>query len=221
MARTRGQDYDASPMAPKTTRRPLPLAPLPRLRHLPPWLVCLLVLCALLVREDHAGAAGALPAPGAYTVDASSTVGFSVTEFLINSVSGTFSAFSGHVTVGDSFATSQIQATVNVASVDTGIHMRDEHLVSPEFFDAARFPQMQFTSTQIWGTPNNFGIKGNLTIKGTTKEVVFSARILDSGVVVAETKIDRTVFGLTSGSTIKNDVQLRLQIRMTRAPQAP
>jgi len=70
----------------------------------------------------------------------------------------------------------------------------------------------------IWGTPDNFGIKGSLTIKAVTKEVVFTARILDSGVVVAETKIDRRDFGLTAGGTIKNEVRLRLQIRMTRAP---
>jgi polyisoprenoid-binding protein YceI len=176
---------------------------------------------ALFCATDVRAGAPAFPAPGEYAIDASgSSVGFSVTEFLINSVSGSFSKFAGKVTVGDSLSSSQLEATVDVGSIDTGIHMRDEHLLGAEYFDAARFPRMKFTSTMIWGTPENFGIKGSLTIKAVTKEVVFSARILDGGVVVAETKIDRTQFGLTAGGTIKNEVRLRLQIRMTRVPQS-
>ena len=189
-------------------------------RHLPSWFLSLLAVWVLLTCVVRASATGALPAPGEYVVDpAGSAVTFNVTEFLVNTVRGKFSTFAGHVHVGDSLATSQIEAVVHVDSIDTGVHMRDQHLLAPDYFDAARFPRMQFSSTMIWGTPDNFGIKGNLTIKGVTKEVVFSARILDTGVVVAETKIDRTNFGITAGGTIKNEVSLRLQIRMARAPQ--
>jgi polyisoprenoid-binding protein YceI len=56
-----------------------------------------------------------------------------------------------------------------------------------------------------------------VVIKAVTREIVFTARILDSGVVVAETKIDRTDFGITAGGTIKDEVRLHLQIRLTRA----
>jgi polyisoprenoid-binding protein YceI len=81
---------------------------------------------------------------------------------------------------------------------------------------------MTFTSTALWGTPDNFGIRGNLTIKGVTKETVFSARILESSIVVAETKIDRTSFGITSGTSIKNEVRLRLRIRILKpTPPTP
>jgi polyisoprenoid-binding protein YceI len=69
----------------------------------------------------------------------------------------------------------------------------------------------------LWGTPNNFGIKGNLTIKGVTREVVFTARILDTGLVVAETKIDRTAFGVMYSGPVSNEVRLRLEIRMAKA----
>ncbi len=197
-------------------------------RRLPPWLwsslaILSVVICATYARvTSAAGAAGTLPPPGAYVVDpAGSAVGFNVTEFLVNTVSGKFKAFSGKVVVGDSLATSRIEATVDVGSIDTGIHMRDEHLLAEDYFDVAHFPRMRFASTALWGTPQNFGIKGNLTIKAVTKEVVFSARILDTGVIVAETKIDRTDFGLTAGGTIKNEVRLHLQIRMSPAPAAP
>jgi polyisoprenoid-binding protein YceI len=179
----------------------------------------LLALWIVLTCAPPARAAGTLPPPGQYAVDTGgSTVGFNVTEFLINTVDGKFKTFAGKVIVGDSLATSRIEATVDVGSIDTGVHARDGHLLSAEYLDAARFPRMTFASTLLWGAPDNFGIRGNLTIKGVTKEVVFSARILDSGVVIAETKIDRTQFGVSAGGTIKNEVHLHLQIRMVHAP---
>ncbi len=192
-----------------------------RLLHLPS-LVALGVVMALSFVALPAWAVGALPAPGEYAVDAAgSSVGFSVTELLVNTVNGKFTEFSGHVSVGESLSTTRVQATVNIASVDAGNHSRNEHLLTPEYFDAQRFPVMQFTSTQIYGTPDNFGIKGALTIKGVTKEVVFSARIQDDGVVLAETKIDRTDFGVSAGGVIKNEVRLRLRIRMNRVSSKP
>lgn len=181
-------------------------------------LLALAAVVSILVGAPGARAAGAPPAPGEYAVDAAtSSVGFSVTEFLVNTVTGTFHSFAGHVTVGDSLGGSKIQASVDVASIDTDVHMRDDHLRGIDYLDAQRFPKMQFASTVIWGAPENFGIKGNLTIKGVTKEVVFSAKIQNDGVIVAETKIDRTEFGITSGGTIKNEVKLRLQIHLVKA----
>src|SRR5579862_8741160 len=151
---------------------------------------CLLWIAAL-TSTSSARATGALPAPGEYDVQpAGSSVGFNVTNFLVTTVDGTFHTFRGKVSVGDSLPATRIEASADVQSVDTGNGSRDEHLRSADFFDAAKYPRMTFTSTQVWGTPDNLGIKGNLTIKGTTKEVVFSARILDSGVVRAEATID-------------------------------
>jgi polyisoprenoid-binding protein YceI len=176
-----------------------------------------LILAAALARASSARAAGALPAAGDYDVQpAGSSVGFSVTNFLVTTVDGTFHTFRGKVTIGDSIATTRIEASADTQSVDTGNGSRDEHLRSADFFDAAKYPRMTFTSTQVWGTPDNLGIKGNLTIKGATKEVVFSARILDSGVVRAEATIDRTAFGITYGASIKNDVRLKLSIRIAK-----
>jgi polyisoprenoid-binding protein YceI len=76
---------------------------------------------------------------------------------------------------------------------------------------------MTFKSTLLWGTPTSFGIKGNLTIKGVTKEVVFSARIQDSGLILAEAKVDRTDFGIDTGGPVKNEVRLRLRINLVKS----
>lgn len=172
----------------------------------------------MVALASSARAAGALPAAGDYQVDAAgSSVTFKVTNVLVMSVDGRFSVFTGHVTVGDSLAASRIEASADVRSISTGNDRRDDHLRSQDFFDVARFPRMTFVSTQIWGAPERFGIRGKLTIHGVTREVVFGARILDSGVIEATATVDRTAFGITYGPTIKNEVRVHLQIRLARA----
>jgi polyisoprenoid-binding protein YceI len=178
-------------------------------------LVALSLIIGALTCVSDAHATGTLPAAGEYQVDSrGSVVSFRVGNLVVTTVDGTFATSSGKVTVGDSIATTRVQAAVDVPSISTQNDSRDRHLRSADFFDVARFPQMTFVSTALWGTPASFGLRGNLTIKGVTKEVVFSGRILDSGIVDIGTKIDRRDFGITYGSTIKNDVQLRLRIKL-------
>jgi len=182
---------------------------------LPRWLFPLVV--ALVAITFPAFAGSALPSAGDYAVDASSSgVGFSVTNFVVSNVDGKFTRFDGRVIVGDSLATTSVEASVDVSSIDTGIKQRDDHLRSSDYFDVARFPRMTWKSTQLWGAPDRFGMKGMLTIKGITKEVVFAGRITDGGVIIAETTIDRQNFGITAGPSIKNEVRLRLSIHIAK-----
>jgi polyisoprenoid-binding protein YceI len=174
---------------------------------------------ALLICVSRALAGGTLPPPGAYVVDpAGSTVAFNVTNLGIISVDGKFDSFSGRVTVGSSLAASHVEASAEVSSIDTASTQRDTHLRSADFFDAAQFPRMTFTSTALSGTPDGFQMKGNLTIKGVTREVVFAARVTNVSVVTADATIDRTDFHITEGRTIKNQVRLHLQIRLVKSP---
>ena len=175
-------------------------------------------LVTLFTLALTARAAGTLPAAGEYrVVQEGSAVTFNVTNFAVVSVDGRFDTFSGKVTVGGTLATSKIEATIDVRSIDTSNVSRDNHLRTGDYFDVAKYPSMTFKSSQLWGTPENFGMKGALTIKGITKEVTFSGRIEDSGAIRVETKIDRTAFGITSGPTIKNEVRLKLLIKLANA----
>ncbi|MGH2861105.1 MAG: YceI family protein, partial [Solirubrobacteraceae bacterium] len=83
---------------------------------------------------------------GTYNVDpAHSNVGFAVRHMGIATVRGQFKKFNGTVEAADDKLT--LAGTVEVASVDTGDQNRDGHLQSPDFFDAAQFPQISFSST--------------------------------------------------------------------------
>ena len=107
---------------------------------------------------------------GTWTVDAShSELGFVARHLMVTKVRGQFKEFEGTVKVGDSLTDSQVSAVAQLASVDTGSADRDAHLKSADFFDVENNPTMSFTSTEVTAD----SLKGDLTIKGVTKPVVF------------------------------------------------
>jgi polyisoprenoid-binding protein YceI len=81
---------------------------------------------------------------------------------------------SGTITVDrDSPASNAAEATIEVASIDTGNQKRDTHLRSGDFFDATRFPSIRFKSTSWQKTGSEtFDVAGDLTIKDVTRHVI-------------------------------------------------
>jgi len=88
-------------------------------------------------------------------------------------VPGRFAAYSGEVRFDpDNLAGGVVDVTVDMASVDTGVAKRDEHLRSPDFFDAAKYPSMRFVSREIvQAGPGRYVARGELTIKAVTLSV--------------------------------------------------
>ena len=119
-----------------------------------------------------------------WTVDpAHAELGFSVRHLMINNVRGRFGKIEGTVTVDDSnLNNSQIDVTIDVNSIDTRQEMRDNHLRSADFFDAANHPTMRFVSKRIVGdVTKDFQIIGDLTIRGTTREIELQAHFEGRG----------------------------------------
>lgn len=100
-------------------------------------------------------------------------LGFSVTHLGISDQTGTFKNF--EVTIKSEkpdFSDAVIELKADIASINTGVEMRDNHLKSPDFFDAAKYPTLNFISTDLKSVGNNkFKITGNLTLHGVTKPV--------------------------------------------------
>ena len=110
---------------------------------------------------------------GDYVMDpAHSRLGFVARHTMFAKVHGQFNEFEGHGHLDpDSAADSRAHVTIQVSSVDTGNAQRDEALRS-DFFAAAQFPQITFTSTAVLKIDStNCRVNGDLTIKGTTKPV--------------------------------------------------
>lgn len=73
---------------------------------------------------------------------------------------------------------SSVSATIDVASIDTGVDKLDEHLKSADFFDAATYPTIAFKSSSLTlSGPNSATLTGDLTIKDVTKPVTLDVRI--------------------------------------------
>jgi polyisoprenoid-binding protein YceI len=114
-----------------------------------------------------------------------STVGFEVEHFYFTHIDGVFRSFGGTVvTSGDDFDGAQINATVSVASVYTGIPARDEELMKPSFFDAEHHPDLLFESTSfVHVGESTYVITGMLTIRDVTKPIELHAVRQDERII--------------------------------------
>lgn len=76
-------------------------------------------------------------------------------------------------------------ATLQAASIDTGVADRDTHLRSGDFFDVEAHPQITFRSTRVQNPPKDegdqFKVAGQRTIRGTAMEVVLDCEYLGRG----------------------------------------
>jgi polyisoprenoid-binding protein YceI len=99
---------------------------------------------------------------------------FAVRHMLVFTVRGTLGPVAGTLNLDDADPTkSSVAATVDVNGIDTDEPERDAHLKSPDFFDAATYPTITFTSKQITEVgEGRFHAAGDLTIHGVTREVV-------------------------------------------------
>ena len=159
---------------------------------------------------------------------AHSEVDFSISHLTVSNVHGRF----GHVTASIVYdeadlTKSTVNATIDVSGVDTGEDARNNHLKSPDFFDAAANPTATFTSTSVAKSDNGLIINGNLTLHGVTKPVVLHAegpRGPAPGMdhkphagFSATTTVKRTDFGIGAkfpstvvGEEVKLDIELEV-----------
>jgi polyisoprenoid-binding protein YceI len=106
-----------------------------------------------------------------------SEVQFKVKHLMISTVTGSFKTFSGTATTqSEDFENAEIQFSLDVNSISTNQEMRDNHLKSDEFFQAEKYPTIDFKSTSFKKiNDTDYTLIGNLTMKGGTKEVQVNA----------------------------------------------
>lgn len=171
--------------------------------------------------------------PTNWKIDTShSAAQFSVKHMMVSTVRGHFGTLAG-TAVYDAAnpAATKVEATVDVNTIDTRNERRDKHLRSADFFDVENHPQMTFKSKSFSVvSPGKMKMTGDLTIRGTTKEVTFelegptapinTGRGLKMG-AVATTVINRKDFGMTwnraieaGGVTVGDEVTLTIDIQL-------
>lgn len=163
-----------------------------------------------------------------------SEIAFKIKHLMITTVTGRFNEYQVTAeTQDDDFTTAKIDFTAEINSITTDNTDRDNHLKSPEFFDAATFPQLKFQGTQMNKMgEENYELNGNLTIRDITKniklDVEFGGIIKDPyGQIKAgftlNGKISRKEFGLTwnaltetGGMVVSDDVRLACEIQVIK-----
>jgi polyisoprenoid-binding protein YceI len=156
---------------------------------------------------------------------------FAIKHMAISTVHGSFHGISGVVTFDPTdVAKSSVEATIPIATVDTGVAPRDNDLKSPRFFDATQFPTMTFKSTSVRKAGDHYDVTGDLTLHGVTKPVVLNLQDLGKAEMgmdgktlhrgfTATTTINRQDFGLSFNGMLKsgeavlsNDVRIEIDI---------
>ncbi|CAN5813344.1 YceI family protein [soil metagenome] len=143
-------------------------------------------------------------------VDAGSSVKFSIKNLGIT-VNGIFTGIKGEIIfdpLNPNNATFNL--SVNAATVNTGINLRDSHLKKEDYFNVNKFPLITFLSTKVSASDKDdiFIINGNITIKGVTKSISFPFRIVSqqSGYLFKGAfKLNRRDFHVGSGSLVLSD----------------
>ena len=174
-----------------------------------------------------------------WEIDSShSSAHFSVRHLVIAKVRGSFTRWSGTVQApGGDFSKATVTVTIDASSIDTGVADRDAHLRSPDFFDVARYPELRFVGKHVQPrSQDEIDVVGDLTIKGTTREVVL--RVEQHGqtkdpwgnvraAFTAKTSIDRKDFGLTwnqvletGGVMVGDRVDIEVEIEAVKQVEA-
>jgi polyisoprenoid-binding protein YceI len=171
--------------------------------------------------------------PGTYTHDPiHSSVTFSVRHFGAGKFRGAFTDFDASLAVADDKSLT-LTGTVKVASVQVKEPRLAGHLASPDFFDAERFPEITFASTNFnVAADGTLEVDGDLTLKGVTKNVHATGELTyltDDGYgnerlgVELSTTIDRTEFGVSFAGNlpggeaiVANDVTLNVELELIK-----
>jgi polyisoprenoid-binding protein YceI len=184
------------------------------------------------ITQDTAGTA-------TWTIDPThTTVEFSARHMMITTVKGRFGGVTGTIRSDASNpSASGVEVELEAASLDTRTEQRDQHLRSADFLDVENHPSITFRSTRIEGSHrepgDTFRVAGELTIRGTTREVVLDVVYEGSGTdpwggdrasFSATGTIDRREFGLTwntaletGGVLVGNEIRISIEAQAVRA----
>ncbi|HRC32209.1 MAG TPA: YceI family protein [Bacteroidia bacterium] len=163
-----------------------------------------------------------------------SHVGFKVKHLMFTNVNGTIGKYNVTVESGsDDFNDAQFAFTAEVNSISTGEAARDGHLMGADFFNAEKFPQINFKSTSFKKvSEGNYELVGNLTMLDVTKPVTLAVEYAGmmkdpwgniKTAFAISGKINRKNWGLTynaaletGGVLIGEEVSINAEIQMVK-----
>ena len=177
------------------------------------------------------------PALTTWKIDpAHSQAEFAIRHLMISTVKGRFGVVNGTVVTDESdLAKSKIEASIDVSSIHTHEPQRDAHLKSADFFNAEKYPTIDFRGTRITDVASDkseFKLIGDLSIHGVTREVSLQVTSEGRGKdpwggeragFSAHTRIKRSEFGLTwnqaletGGFVVGDEVKITIDVELVK-----
>lgn len=173
-----------------------------------------------------------------WQIDASHThIQFTVRHMMISRVRGFFESYEGTVDFDEENPeNTQVEVTIDAASINTRDQQRDNHLRSPDFLNAVEYPQLTFKSKRVEQTGKDKGrLIGDLTIRDITHEVVLNVEFIgkakspwgtESAGFNASTSINRKDWGLTwnqaletGGVLVGDEIKIDIELEIVKVPQ--
>lgn len=143
---------------------------------------------------------------------------FRIQHLGLSWTTGRFNAVDGGFRIDPSPANCGFTVTIQTDSIDSGNKQRDDHLRSPDWFNARQYPQITFTSTAVKPVEGGYEVTGDFTMHGVTKPVTlvlqgggsaeFPKGVQRTG-FSGSTSLKRSDFGMsTMVGPVGDDVQL-------------
>ena len=156
------------------------------------------------------------------------SIGFAVIHNGVSSFRSGFEAYTAKFSGGEN---PHLEGTVDVAGIRIDEPQLKGHLLSPDFFDAERYPELRFSSTALEiAEDGSAQIRGDLSIRGEVREVEASGRFVQLGADLAgqarvglsfETTVDRRSFGLdwnaelpAGGEVLDYEVSIAVELEL-------
>jgi len=157
------------------------------------WLAAALLLPATAAAEER------------YRIDPLHTYpNFKVSHLGFSTMHGRFGRTTGTLVLSEDRRSGSVEVVIDAASIDTGFKKRDDHLRSPDFLNAAEFPEIRFRSTEARLGPDGKGtVKGELTIAGVTRPVTLKVTHMHCGINPIDPKKREWRCGFDAEATIR------------------
>lgn len=144
-------------------------------------------------------------APESYSIDPAHTYPhFKISHLGFSTMQGRFNKSSGALTIDKANKTGSVKIAIDATSVDTGFKKRDDHLRSPDFLNAAEFPEITYESSKVTiNGDNSAHVEGTLTIMGTAKPVSMDVSKMHCGIHPMDPTKKKYVCGFDATAMIK------------------
>ncbi|MFG6191680.1 YceI family protein [Nonomuraea sp. JJY05] len=106
-----------------------------------------------------------------------SEVTFTVRHLMISKTRGRFTTYDVTLVTSEDLLSSSVNATIDLASIDTGSEIRDNHLRTADYLEVEKYPTMSYRSTGIRRASDGWVIDGELTLHGVTRQVPLAVEV--------------------------------------------